>query len=88
MSAGCEFEASAHGKSTFFFRYYGDFQSMAELRCTPTDYELSAILRAVNDAQLDAGSSVGKFANSADEDRGFFEQKQGCFSQDEKTGGF
>ena len=83
-----EIEAWVHGKRLLFFRFYGDFQSMAELRCTPTDYGLSAILRAVNDAQLDAGSSVGKFANSADEDRGFFEQKWGCFSRDGKIGGF
>ena len=45
-----EIEASAHGKSTFFFRYYGDFQSMAELRCTPRKYELLPILSAPNDA--------------------------------------
>ena len=72
-------EASAHGKSTFFFCYYGDFQSMAELRCTPREYGLSAILRASNDALPDESHSIGNFANNADEDRGFFEQKQGCF---------
>ena len=81
-------EASAHGKSTFFFCYYGDFQSMSELRCTPREYGLLPILRAVNDAQPDASLAVGNFANSADEDRGFFEQKWGCFSRNGKTGGF
>ena len=83
-----EIEASAHGKSTFFFRYYGDFQSMAELRCTPREYGLSAIVRATNDALNDESSFVGKIANNADADRGFFERKWGCFSQDEKTGDF
>ena len=66
---------SVHGKQTFFFCYYGDFQSMAELRCTPKEYRLLAILRAVNDAQPNEDSSVRNFANNADEDRGFFEQK-------------
>lgn len=70
-----KFETSAHGKSTFFFCYYGDFQSMAELRCTPREYGLLPILRAVNDAQPDASLAVGNFANSADEDRGFFSEK-------------
>ena len=83
-----EIEASAHGKSTFFFRYYGDFQSMAELRCTPREYGLLPILRVVNDTQPDESRSVGNFANNADEDRGFFEQKQGCLSRNGKTGGF
>ena len=83
-----EIEASAHGKPTFFFCFYGDFQSMAELRCTPSEYGILAILRAVNDAVPDESLAVGNFANNADEDRGFFEQKQGCFSQDGKTGGF
>ena len=79
---------SAHGKSTFFFCYYGDFQSMDELRCTPREYRLLPILRAVNDAQPDESLAVGNFANNADEDRGFFEQKQGGFSRNGKTGGF
>ena len=77
-----EIEAWVHGKRLLFFRFYGDFQSMAELRCTPTDYGLSAILRAVNDAQPDESHAVEKIANNADADRGFFEQKQGGFSQD------
>ena len=81
-------EASAHGKSTFFFCYYGEFQSMAELRCTPMEYGISAIVRVTNDAQPDESSSVGNFANNADEDRGFFEQKWGCFSRNGKIGGF
>ena len=83
-----EIDASVHGKSTFFFRYYGDFQSMAELRCTPREYGLLPILRVVNDAQPDESPSVGNFANNADEDRGFFEQKRGCFSRNVKIGGF
>ena len=58
------------------------------LRRTPTEYGHSAILRAVNDAQLDESSSAQNFANNADADRGFFEQKQGCFSLNEKIGGF
>ena len=48
------------------------------LRCTPTEYGHSAILRAVNDAQLDESSSVGNLANNADADRGFFEQNGGA----------
>ena len=61
---------------------------MAELRCTPRKYGLLPILRAVNDAQPDERSLVGIFANNADADRGFFEQKQGCFSQNGKIGDF
>ena len=61
---------------------------MPHLRCTPWEYGLLPILRAVNDAQPDESRSVGNFANNADEDRGFFEQKQGCFSLNEKIGGF
>ena len=83
-----EIEAWAHGKRLLFFRFYGDFQSMSELRCTPTEYGLLAILRAVNDAQPDESHAVGNFANNADADRGFFEKKQGCFSHNGKTGGF
>ena len=70
-----EIEAWVHGKRLLFFRFYGDFQSMAELRCTPTDYGLSAILRAVNDAQPDESHAVEKIANNADADRGFFSEK-------------
>ena len=61
---------------------------MPHLRCTPWEYGLLPILRAVNDAQPDESSSVGNFENNADEDRDFFEQKQGCFSLNEKIGGF
>ena len=68
-------EASAHGKSTFFFCYYGDFQSMSELRCTPREYGLLPILRAVNDARPDESHAVEKIANNADADRGFFSEK-------------
>ena len=70
-----EIEAWVHGKRLLFFRFYGDFQSMAELRCTPTDYGLSAILRAVNDAVPDKSHSVKNFANNTDADRGFFAEK-------------
>ena len=70
-----EIEASAHEKTTFFFCYYGDFQSMAELRCTPRKYGLLPILRASNDVLPDESRAVGKIANNVDEDRGFFEQK-------------
>ena len=83
-----EIEAWAHGNRLFFFRFYGNFQSMAELRCTPTEYGVSAILRASNDALPDESRAAGKIANNADEDRGFFEQKQGCFSHNGKIGGF
>ena len=83
-----EIEAWAHGNLLLFFRFYGNFQSMAELRCTPREYGLLPILRAVNDAQPDESRSAQNFANSADADRGFFEQKQGCFSRNGKTGGF
>lgn len=72
----------------FFFCYYGDFQSMAELRCTPREYRVLAILRVANDAVPDESRAVGIIANNADEDRGFFEQKQGCFSHNGKIGGF
>jgi len=36
---------------------------------------LSAILRIANDALPDESRTVGKIANNADADRGFFEQK-------------
>ena len=70
-----EIEASAHGNRLLFFRFYSDFQSMAELRCTPREYKLLPILRAVNDALPDESLAVGNFANNADADRGFFEPK-------------
>ena len=70
-----EIEAWAHGNRLLFFRLYGNFQSMAELRCAPTEYGFLAILEAVSDALPDTRSTIGKFANNADEDRGFFEQK-------------
>ena len=80
--------ASAHGNRLLFFRFFCDFQSMAELRCTPREYGLSAILRASNDALPDKSHAIGKIANTADADRGFLEQKQGCFSRNRKIGGF
>ena len=52
------------------------------------EYGLSAILRAANDAVPDESRAVGKIANNADADRGFFERKQGFFLQDGKIGGF
>ena len=58
------------------------------MRCTPKEYGLLAILGAVNDARPNKSASVRKFANDADADRGIFEQKQGCFSLNEKIGGF
>ena len=39
------------------------------------EYGLSAILRAANDAVPDESHAVGKIANNADADRGFFERK-------------
>ena len=77
-----EIDVSAHGNRLLFFHFYNDFQSMAELRCTPREYKLLPILRAVNDALPDESLAVGNFANNADADRGFFEQKWGCFPQD------
>ena len=41
-----------------------------------------------NDAVPNERNAVGKIANNADADRGFFEQKWGDFSQDRKIGGF
>ncbi len=66
-----------HTKNRLFFCYYDDFQSMAELRCTPKEYRLLPFLRAVNDALPDESLAVWNFANNADADRGFFEQKRG-----------
>ena len=60
---------------TFFFCIYGGFYKIDRLRCSPTEYGLSAILRAANDAMLDESRAVGKIANNADADRGFFERK-------------
>ena len=48
---------------------------LSQLRCTPKEYGLSAILRVANDAVPDESHAVGNFANNADADRGFFEQK-------------
>ena len=39
------------------------------------EYGLSAILRVANDAVPDESHAVGKIANNADADRGFFERK-------------
>ena len=70
-----EIKVSGHRKRLLFFRFYGGFQNMAKLRCTPTEFGLLPILRSVNDSLPNASSPVGNFANNADEDRGFFEQK-------------
>ena len=70
-----EIDVPVHGNRLLFFRFFSDFQSMAELRCTPREYEILPILRAVNDAQPDESLAVGNFANNTDADRGFFEQK-------------
>ena len=60
---------------TFFFCIYGGFYKIDQLRCTPKEYGLSAILRVANDAVTDESHAVGKIANNADADRGFFERK-------------
>ena len=83
-----EIEAWAHGNLLLFFRFYGNFQSMAELRCTPREYGLLPILRAVNDALPDESLAVGNFANNADADRGFFEQKGGASHRAKKQEDF
>lgn len=80
-----EIEAWAHGNRLLFFCFYGGFQSMAELRCTPRECRLLAILIAVNDAQPDERSLVGIFANNADEDRGFLGQKWGVLLTERKN---
>lgn len=60
---------------TFFFCIYGGFYKIDQLRCTPREYGLSAILRVANDALPDESIAVGNFANNADADRGFFSEK-------------
>ena len=45
-------------------------------------------MRVANDALPDERRAVGKIANNADADRGFFERKQGFFLQDGKIGVF
>ena len=60
---------------TFFFCIYGGFYKIDQLRCTPREYGLSAILRVANGALPDESRAVGKNANNTDADRGFFEQK-------------
>jgi len=42
-------------------------------------------LRAVNDALPDVSHAVGKIANNADADRGFFEQKWGVLLTERKN---
>ena len=66
----------------------GHFFGFANLRCTPKEYGLSAILRVANDAVPDKSHAVEKIADTADADRDFFCRKIGVFSQDGKTGGF
>ena len=79
-----EIEVWAHENRLLFFRFYGDFQSMAELRCTPTEYGHLAILRVTNGALSDSSSHVGNFANNADEDRGFLSENRGASHRTEK----
>lgn len=57
---------------------------MPYLRCTPWEYGLLPILRAVNDAQPDESRSVGNFANNADEDRSFLSKNRGASHETEK----
>ena len=71
-----------------FSIHWGRFSEIANLRCTPRNHGVSAILRVANDALPDESHAVGKIANNADADRGFFEPKWGYFSQNGKTGGF
>ena len=52
-----------------------EYLRFTHLRCTPTEYGLLPILRAVNDAQPDENHFVGNFSNNADADRGFFCEK-------------
>ena len=52
------------------------------------EYVISAIVRVTNDALPDESHTIGKIANNADEDRGFFERKWGRFLKDGKIGGF
>ena len=75
-------------KSSIILDTLSTFFRIADLRCTPREYGSLPILRAVNDAVPDESLAVGNFANSAEADRGFFEQKWGCFSRDGKIGGF
>ena len=70
-----EIEASAHGKPTFSSAFMAFFYKIDQLRCTPREYGLSGILRVANDAVPDESRAVGKNANNADADRGFFEPK-------------
>ena len=57
---------------------------MPHLRCTPWEYGLLPILRAVNDAQPDESRSAQNFANNADEDRGFLSKNRGASHGTEK----
>ena len=79
-----ETKASGHRKRLLFFRFYGNFQSMAELRCTPKEYGHLAILRVTNGAVPDSSSPVGNFANNANEDRGFLSENRSASHGTEK----
>ena len=74
MSSGREFKASAHANRLFLLHLWW-FYKIDQLRCTPREYGLSGILRVANDAVPDESRAVGKNANNADADRGFFEPK-------------
>ena len=69
---------------TFFFCIYGGFYKIEQLRCTPREYGLSAILSASNDAMPDESHAVGKIANNADADRGFLAKNRGTSHRTEK----
>ena len=69
---------------TFFFCIYGGFYKIDQLRCTPKEHRLSAILREANDVVPDNSHAVGKIANNADADRGFFEQNRGASDETKK----
>ena len=68
----------------FFLLHYGGFYKIEQLRCTPREYGLSAILSASNDAMPDESHAVGKIANNADADRGFLSQNRGASHRTEK----
>ena len=61
-----------------------EYLQFTHLRCTPREYELSAILRVANDAVPDENRAVGKIANNADADRGFLAKNRGASCKTEK----
>jgi hypothetical protein len=75
INTGARIQSFGAHQQPFFFCIYGGFYKIDQLRCTPREYGLSGILRVANDAVPDESRAVGKNANNADADRGFFEQK-------------